>query len=164
MIEKVECSNCGHAFEDPNVRAVLKRRDPFGGDEHEPHDFCPSCDADLTAIAAATPSPRKKGKKPRWAIRLVGLPDGTDSGFAYHIKIVNPWEGYWLAAYDPEGNAGLGRAVFELEVAKALTFGSFEEAKDCWFQQSFALPRISDYYGDHENRPLSVVSISIDEV
>lgn len=95
-----------------------------------------------------------------WAIRLVTVPDTT----GYDCNIRNPWEGWWLAAYDPDGHEGLGRAEFAPTADTALRFGSFDEARACWYQQSSVMPTKRDGDREWENRPLAVASISIDEV
>lgn len=106
-----------------------------------------------------------------WAIRLLDVPDGTGdetqpgTGFAYHIRIVGPWPGWWLKSYEPEKYEGLGQANFVEDPAEAMRFPTFEAAKELWWTQSATTPQIRDGRGRMvENRPLAVVSISIDEV
>lgn len=91
-----------------------------------------------------------------FGIRLVDIIDDRQT----FVSIANPWAGYWLHAYDPDAHEGFGRAKFLPEVEGALTFESFDNAKACWFQQSRVLPERDG----KENRPLTVCSISIDEV
>lgn len=101
----------------------------------------------------------KRPKADEWAIRLVGVPDE-----GYSCRIVNPWEGYYLLSYDPDGRSGLGEAVFTQFDHEALRFPSFDEAKACWYQQSTVLPRRAVRGVDGENRPLAVCDVSIDPI
>lgn len=100
----------------------------------------------------------------KWGIRFVGVPEGTHFGFAYHISLRNPWEGWWLGKFDPEAYDGLGSATFVEDAQFAMRFEDFQSAKDLWWTRSVSMPMISDEYGVHENRPLAVVSIAIDEI
>lgn len=98
-------------------------------------------------------------RKDRWTIRLVGVPDA-----GYSCRIVNPWEGFYLQRYDPDGREGLGEAVFTGGVEDALTFPSFDEAKAFWFAQSTVLPSRAINGAEVENRPLAVCDVAIDTV
>jgi hypothetical protein len=91
-----------------------------------------------------------------FAIRLTDVIDNRPTW----VRIENPWVGYWLAAYDPDAHDGLGDATFDPDVDHALRFGSFDEAKAFWYQQSTVKPQLDG----RENRPLTICSISIDEV
>lgn len=91
-----------------------------------------------------------------FSIKLVDVLDGGPTW----VRLQNPWAGYWLAAYDPDAHEGLGDATFVPEPEGALWFGSFDEAKAFWFQQSSVMP-VRD---GREWRPLTICSISIDEV
>lgn len=90
-----------------------------------------------------------------FGIRLTDIADDRVS----FVRIQNPWAGYWLHAYDPDAHAGFGDATFSPESEGALSFGSFDEAKAFWYQQSTVLPERDG----RENRPLTVCSISIEE-
>lgn len=95
-----------------------------------------------------------------WGIKLVGTPDS-----GYSCRIVNPWEGGWLAAYDADARAGLGEAVFSPDTANAMRFDTFGDARECWFAQSTVMPTQGGPDGKpFENRPLAVCDISIDEL
>lgn len=109
---------------------------------------------------AATKARPKVEQATKWAIKLIGVPDlGTD------ISITNPWEGFWLSFYDPNAFEGLGKARFSAKESDALTFETFQDAKDCWFQQSTVLPiRVSVDGREFENRPLACCDVAIDEI
>lgn len=94
-----------------------------------------------------------------WAIRLVTPPEGMS-----WVRLRNPWHGYWLSQYDADAHEGLGDATFDPDPARALRFGSFDEAKACWWQQSTVLPTRMDGGIEHDNRPLASCSVSIDEI
>lgn len=91
-----------------------------------------------------------------FAVRLTGLLDGRQQW----VRLVEPWTGHWLAAYDPDARDGLGEATFTADVADALTFGSFDEAKACWFQRSSLRPMMDG----SEYRPLTFCSIEVVEL
>lgn len=93
-----------------------------------------------------------------FAIRLVDVID--DGRVQQFVKIRNPWHGYWLHAYDPDAHEGFGDATFAADVDGALRFDTFDDARACWNQQSSVLPERDG----RENRPLTLCSISIDEV
>lgn len=94
-----------------------------------------------------------------WAIRLVGVPDG-----GYDCRVTNPWEGGYLAVIDVNANAGLGEAVFSESSAEAIRYETFQDARDAWYEQSSVLPVRSVGGREFENRPIAVLSISIDEI
>lgn len=94
-----------------------------------------------------------------WVIRLTEIPDG-----GYDIRIVAPFYGYYLAAYDPDAKEGLGEATFTADVEAALRFPTFDEARDCWYQQSTVLPTRASARGEYENRPLAFCSVDISQV
>lgn len=93
-----------------------------------------------------------------FAIRLVDVID--DGRVEQFVRLRNPWRGNWLAAYDPDAVDGFGDATFLSDCAQALRFDSFDAAKDCWNRQSTVRPELAG----RENRPLTICSISVEEV
>lgn len=89
-------------------------------------------------------------------IRLSDIPAG-----GYSVHTVNPWPGWWLAAYDPDARQGLGEATFTDDPAEAMQFEDFDAAKACWWQQSSLVPFVED---GGENRPLTPLSIIVDNI
>lgn len=101
----------------------------------------------------------------RWAIRLTAVPDG-----GYRLRMTRPFLGHFLQSYDCDAHEGLGAAVWTADAAQALTFGSFDEARACWWAQSSVVPTVGGLIPGAErpvpsvveNRPLSICSVSID--
>lgn len=100
-----------------------------------------------------------------YGIRFQSIPDIADGMEPVWIRLVNPWQGYWLEFFDPDARDGTGEARFTGAEGDALRFSTFDEAKAFWFTQSTVRPMASGLDGVvRENRPLSIVSIVIDEL
>lgn len=73
-------------------------------------------------------------RRAAFAVRLTSTID------PYSIRLVAPFEGHWLTAYDPDKHDGIGEARFDPDPAAALRFVSVEAATEFWSQQSAVKP------------------------
>lgn len=62
----------------------------------------------------------------------------------------------YLVAFDPEAHRGLGVATWTPNVSEARKFPTFQEAMECWRQQSKVRPLRDD---GKPNRPLTAYSV-----
>jgi hypothetical protein len=81
----------------------------------------------------------------------------SDSGY----RFVNPADGTYVAAYDPEAFDGRGHVVFVTDPGKALVFYSAEDAINTYRAIPFNNPTRTD---GKPNRPLTAYTLMLEPV
>lgn len=91
-------------------------------------------------------------------IRFQAMPDGPT-----WIRMRScPLVGQWLSFYDPDAREGIGEAGWTSDIEDALRFADFAAAESFWSQQSTVAPITAMDGVERENRPLQVISITVD--